>query len=66
MLLNSSKTIPQTYVCVQGYSLIIIIIERFIDSVENDGHLSVYMRQVEIIKQINNYTNNNKFKNKKI
>ena len=25
----------------------------------------VYMRQVEIIKQINNYTNNNKFKKKK-
>ena len=37
--------------------IIIIIIERFIDS-ENDG------RQVEIIKQINSYANNNKFKKK--
>ena len=37
--------------------IIIIIIERFIDS-END------VRQVEIIKQINSYTNNNKFKKK--
>ena len=26
--------------------------------------IDVYMRQVEIIKQINKYTNNNKFKKK--
>ena len=34
----------------------------FIDSVENDGSFNT--RQVEIIKQINKYTNNNKFKKK--
>ena len=28
--------------------------------------MDVYVRQVEIIKQINNYTNNNKFKKKKL
>ena len=39
------------------FCIYIIIIERFIDS-END------VRQVEIIKQINSYANNNKFKKK--
>ena len=32
----------------------------------NNKNRKVYMRQVEIIKQINNYTNNNKFKKKKL
>ena len=35
-----------------------MIMEMFIDSVEIDGC------QVEIMKHINNYTNNNKFKKK--
>ena len=35
----------------------------FIDSMKT---IDVYMRQVEIIKQINKYTNNNKFKKKKL
>ena len=47
------------------FSLIIKIIkERCIDSVENDGRL--YNNKIfEIIKQIHNHTNNNKFKKKK-
>ena len=42
---------------------VVIIIERFIDSMKT---IDVYRRQVEIIKQINKYTNNNKFKKKKL
>ena len=38
---------------------VVIIIERFIDSMKT---IDVYRRKVEIIKQINKYTNNNKFK----